>query len=80
MAKHSLRAKWNTANARLANEQFADLFKDAPKPHETYCATCGHPRTEHSPMWGYCKHKLEGVKCDCMDFSEKKEEVTRIEL
>lgn len=31
MSKHSMRAKWNTANARLANKPFDDLFAEKPK-------------------------------------------------
>ena len=27
MSKHSMRAKWNTANAALANKPFDDLFQ-----------------------------------------------------
>ncbi len=46
MSKHSLRAKWNTANARLANKPFDDLFATKPQPSIT-CPRCG--MTSYNP-------------------------------
>ncbi len=36
MTKHSLRAKWNTANAQLANKPFDQLFAMQHKDHPAY--------------------------------------------
>lgn len=61
MPKNSLRAKWNTANARLANKPFDDLF--------------GVPKNDEPPNKGLqsdgakaCPHTwslvtVEGFKC-----------------
>lgn len=32
MSHNSLRAKWNTANAKLANKPFENIFKNKPAP------------------------------------------------
>jgi phage FluMu protein Com len=34
MTHYSARAQWNTANARLANKPFDDLFAEKPIPDE----------------------------------------------
>ena len=72
MSRYSARAQWNTANARLANKPFDNLFAD--KPCECYnfvqepddnpgvCGICGKKRT---------------VRCNRMNFRQACKEAAR---
>lgn len=57
MPKHSMRAKWNTANAKLANEPFANLFDDPSR----VCVRCGREYTLANKKYS----RLYGVMCVC---------------
>lgn len=57
MPKHSMRAKWNTANAKLANEPFANLFDDPSR----VCVRCGREYIEANKV----HTRLYGVMCVC---------------
>jgi len=57
MPKHSMRAKWNTANAKLANESFANLFDDPSR----VCVKCGREYIERNKV----HTRLYGVTCVC---------------
>ncbi len=57
MSHNSMRAKWNTANARLANKPFENLFDDESR----VCVRCGRPYTEANKKYT----RLYGVMCIC---------------
>lgn len=43
MSKHSARAKWNTANARLANKPFEHIFDEPQEVDLPDGVPCKHP-------------------------------------
>ena len=57
MFHNSMRAKWNTANARLANKPFENLFNDESR----VCVRCGRPYIEANKKYT----RLYGVMCIC---------------
>lgn len=57
MSKLSGRAQWNTANAKLANEPFANLFDDPSR----VCVRCGREYIERNKV----HTRLYGVMCVC---------------
>jgi hypothetical protein len=66
-----MRAKWNTANARLANKPFENLFDDESR----VCVRCGRPYTEENKKYT----RLYGVMCVCgsQEWKDAEQCVTR---
>jgi hypothetical protein len=57
MSKLSGRAQWNTANAKLANKPFENLFDDPSR----VCVRCERPYTNANKVYT----RLYGVMCVC---------------
>jgi len=59
MPKHSARAQWNTANAKLANKPFAELFKAT---HWFWCL-CPHVYPENGDNFSLDKKDVTCKTC-----------------